>query len=189
MSGGFDMDNAKGWATIAVAVAGMYLLWQGIGAAKKVAGAVGSAVGAAADAVGVAAGASEDAFVGTVGAIGSVAGLPTPDETLTTPGQVRWIIDNAGHYAASQWGTATAYVKATLMAEGSGNNNPPADWVLVRLGFDPAGLSVPKLQDSVVDFVTGGTVYGDGWGLGGSGPSWSDVANGQTSTNPFAWND
>jgi len=41
MSGGFDMDNAKGWATIAVAVAGLYLLWQGIGAAKKVAGAVG----------------------------------------------------------------------------------------------------------------------------------------------------
>lgn len=182
MSGGFDMDNAKGWATIAVAVAGLYLLWQGIGAAKKVAGAVGDAVGAAAAA-------SENAFVGSVGAIGSVVGLPTTDETLTNPAQVRWIIDNVGHYAASQWGTATAYVKATLMAEGSGNNNPPTDWVLVRLGFDPAGLSVPKLQESVVDVVTAGTVYGDGWGLSGSGPSWQDVANGQTSTNPFAWND
>jgi hypothetical protein len=190
MSNGFDM-NPKDWAVVAAVGVGFYLLWQGIQAAKGAASAVGSAVASGAAAV-------ESGTVSVVGAIGSAVGLPTPDETLHDPKQVRWIIDHVGRMAASEWGTALAFTSAIWMNEGAGDNNPPPDWVLGRLGINPGSVVQPKLQNAVIDYVTGGSMGGSvggsiGSAIGGdfginNGPSFGQVASGQTSTNPFWWN-
>lgn len=120
------MQNMDG-KTILFASVGVALLYVVYKATK----AAGDAAGKLADAGAGALHAANDATSTTVGAVGAAFGLPTPDETLSDPAQVRWIIDNAGHMAASQWGTALAWLKAEGMQAGTGT--PPPAWVQSRL--------------------------------------------------------
>jgi hypothetical protein len=73
---------------------------------------------------------------GAVGAIGAQVGLPTPAQTTTDASVARWIIDNHGHWAASQWAGAPAYARAVFMDAGTGT--PPA-------AGSPAALGLPTL--------------------------------------------
>lgn len=74
-----------------------------------------------------------DITSGAVGAVGAAVGLPTPDETSTDSAVARWIIDHpfGGHFEASKWAGAPAYLAATFMATGSGTP-PPAGTDLAR---------------------------------------------------------
>lgn len=90
------------------ALAALYVLRKGSVSA--------AASGAAAAAVNAAGGAAR----GAVGAVGAGIGLPTPDETTTDPLVARWLIDNHGYLAASQWSGAPALWEAMFMAAGSG---------------------------------------------------------------------
>lgn len=65
------------------------------------------------------------AVSGAVGAVGASVGLPTPTQTTTDATVARWLIDNAGHFEASKWAGAPAYLKALLMEPGTGTP-PPA---------------------------------------------------------------
>lgn len=85
----------------------------------KKGGIAGAASAVGAGAVNAAGG----AVSGGVGAIGASVGLPTPDQTTTSPAVARWLIDNIGHGFASQWAGAMAYAKALFMEAGSGT--PP----------------------------------------------------------------
>lgn len=69
-------------------------------------------------------GALDGAVSNVVGSIGSTVGLPTPSETTTEAEVARWIIDNIGHFEASKWASAGAFLKAEMMPAGSGK--PPA---------------------------------------------------------------
>lgn len=62
---------------------------------------------------------------GAVGAIGGAVGLPTPSQTTTDERVSRWIIDNVGHWEASQWSGAPAYIKALMLPAGSGTPPDP----------------------------------------------------------------
>lgn len=162
--------------TLAAVGVGLFLAYKGMKAASGVVSGVAGAVGTAAGAVG-------DGVAAGVSGIGSVFGLPTSNQTLHDPAQVRWLLDNVGHMAASQWGTAAAYVTALGMPAGSGNSNPPPAYVLQELGI-PVNTQVPNTQQQVVDFITGGRDY-SGSMLGG--PSFGDYASGNVSTNPYYW--
>lgn len=82
-------------------------------------------VTAAASAVGAGAvNAAGGAVSGAVGAVGASVGLPTPDQTTTDAAVARWLIDNAGHFQASQWAGAPAYLKALFMEPGTGTPPP-----------------------------------------------------------------
>lgn len=157
------MDMAK----LAAVGVGVLLL---IRAADSLSGAAGNAAKAASEVAAAAGGAVAD----VVGAIGSLAGLPTPSQTLADPGQVRWIIDNVGHIEASQWGTAWAYMQAVAMHPGSGNSSPPPDDVVHALGIQ-TGASVPNTQGAVVDLITGGWQFNGGLM---SGPTFDSVSKG-----------
>lgn len=67
---------------------------------------------------------ADSAAAGVVGGVGSVVGLPTPSQTVTSPAQARYLIDVGGFFFASRWSSAGALAQATLMASGSGT--PPA---------------------------------------------------------------
>lgn len=101
----------------AVGLGLLYVIW-------RASGAVGKAAGAVADGVVSAARTADTAASGAVSGIGSVFGLPTTGQTISDPGQVRWIIDNVGQMEASKWGTVMAYLKAQAMAPGSGTMPP-----------------------------------------------------------------
>lgn len=169
-----DMMNL---ATLAAVGLGLYLAYKGVKA-------VGGAAGAAAEAVGNAASAAGNGVAAGVSAVGSIFSLPGVSETIDNPAQVRWIIDNVGSFAASQWGTASAYVRAINMPAGSGNNNPPPDYVLRALGVS-SGYAYTQTSNQVADYITGGRDYSGS--LLGSGPSFGDIAGGKTSTNVFQW--
>lgn len=171
-----DREDIMNVAVLAAVAVGGFLLWKGVNAATKAAGAV-------VDGVSQVAGAAGDTAAGGISAIGSLFGLPTIAQTIDNPAQVRWIIDNVGSWTASQWGTAAAYVSALNMPAGSGNNSPPPAHVLQALGIS-TGTQVPNTQAAVVDHITGGRDY-SGSMLGGV--SFGDVASGNTSTNPFQW--
>lgn len=174
----FDL-NPKDAVVLGGLVVGLYLLWQGMDAAKNAATKVGQAVadGAAA---------AESGAVAVVGAIGAAAGLPTPGETLSDPRQVRWIIDHVGTFAASQWGTAAAFVSASWLPVGGGDQTPPPPYVLQRLGLPVESVVTQQQVANTVEWLTGGVTFGGDLSTGG--PSFSDVASGQQTTNPFAWN-
>ncbi|MFY9477178.1 MAG: hypothetical protein WAQ08_05875 [Aquabacterium sp.] len=165
-------DELMNVLTLAAVGVGLYLAYKGVKAVGSVVGAVGNAAQAAGD--GLATG---------VSAIGDVFGLPSANQTISNPAQVRWIIDNVGSYQASRWGAAAAYVTALGMPAGSGSGNPPPDYVLRELGIS-VNTSVPNTQQQVVDFITGGRDY-SGSMLGG--PSFSGYASGNVSTNPYYW--
>lgn len=95
-------------------LAGLYVMRKG--GLSKAASAAGAA---AVDAVG-------DITSGAVGAVGAAVGLPTPEQTTTSAGVARWIIDHpaGGHFEASRWAGAPAYLTALTWANGSGS--PPA---------------------------------------------------------------
>lgn len=57
-----------------------------------------------------------------VGAVGSVFGLPTPNQTIDDPVRVRQMIDTQGWYEASKWATAGALIKAMAMPSTSSGN-------------------------------------------------------------------
>lgn len=65
------------------------------------------------------------AVSGAVGAAGAAVGLPTPAQTTTDAAVARWLIDNAGHFEASKWAGAPAYIKALMMEPGSGTPPQP----------------------------------------------------------------
>jgi hypothetical protein len=109
---------------VELAIAAGALLLIGLYVAKR-GGLVEAAKGAGAAVVDAAGAAAS----GAVGAIGASAGLPTPDETTTDPAVARWLIDNAGQLAASKWASAGAYLRAQLMAAGSGTAPAPGSTI------------------------------------------------------------
>jgi hypothetical protein len=105
--------------TAAVVGAGL-LAWYVYrkGGLGKAAAAAGAAIGGAAvQAVGGAA-------TGAMDAVSAAIGIPGPSDTITDPKVVRWVIDNYGYGAASQWAGAPALVRAWAMSAGTGV--PPA---------------------------------------------------------------
>lgn len=97
-----------GGVAVAAALVGLYV-WRS-GGIKQAGANIGSG------AVNVAGGAA----AGAVGAIGAAVGLPTPWETTEDPETARWLIDTMGHFEASKRAGAPAYIRALLMAPGSG---------------------------------------------------------------------
>lgn len=122
----------------AVGVGLLYVIWRAVGAAGKAAGAV-------ADGVVSAAKTANTATAGAVSGIGSAFGLPTTDQTISDPEQVRWIIDNVGHMEASKWGTALAFMAAEGMAPGSGR--APSGWTA---GSVPADQTISNTGTATV---------------------------------------
>lgn len=88
-----------------LAAGGVYLAWKGSKAA-------GEAVKAA-----------DKAVATGVGAVGSIFGLPTPDQTISDPHAVRRIIDSEGYLAASMKGTATAFFAALQLPSATSQVN------------------------------------------------------------------
>lgn len=89
-------------------------------AVKGIKGAAAAAAGAVIDA-------ATGAVTGGVDAVGQGVGLPALADITTDPGVSRWIIDNpaGGQYEASKWSSASAYMQAQFMDEGSGTSPPP----------------------------------------------------------------
>lgn len=113
------------------------------GGLGKAAGAAGAAIGGAAvQAVG-------GAVTGAMDAASAAVGIPGPSDTITDARVVRWVIDNYGYAAASQWAGAVALLKAATMTAGTGV--PPAQGTA-------AYQAMPKARVVVID--TGGSV---GW--------------------------
>jgi len=108
-------------ALVAVAAVGVaFLVWRKGG------------VAGAASSVGDAAVAAAGGFAsGTVGAIGSSVGLPTPMQTTTDPRVARWLIDRAGWFEASKWSGGPALWDALNLPAGSGQA-PPGGSALAR---------------------------------------------------------
>ena len=90
-------------------------------------GAAGAAKGLAHGAVGIATDIAGGAVVGVLDGVSEAVGIPTPEETTTNPAVARYIIDHpqGGQVDASLWASATAYVKALFMDEGTGTPPPP----------------------------------------------------------------
>lgn len=61
----------------------------------------------------------------TVGAAGSIFGLPTPAQTVTEAEVGRYVIDALGYWQASRWLSAGALARAWALPEGSGKPPPP----------------------------------------------------------------
>ena len=110
------LERIPPWVIIggAAAVAVALFVWRK-GGVQQAAEAVGAAAVDTAGAV----------TVGAVGAVGAVVGLPTPSDTTRDERVARWLIDNVGHMAASQWSSAGAYLAAIWMPEGTGTPPPP----------------------------------------------------------------
>lgn len=124
---------------LAAGAAVLGLLWY---ATARVSGAITAATGAVGKgfdrAAEIAIQIADDVATGTtqgVGEIGEVVGLPTPDQTIDDPRQVRYIIDHRGRIAASKWGTAGAYLRAELMAAGTGLRLDPRSAAAMALGL------------------------------------------------------
>jgi hypothetical protein len=83
--------------------------------------------GAAAAAGGAIVDAATGVVVGGTDAIGQGVGLPPLADITTDAGVARWIIDNpaGGQFEASKWSSASAYLQAQWMDEGSGTPPPP----------------------------------------------------------------
>lgn len=156
-----NSDQAKAYIYLGGAVVVAYLVYRAASGAAKVAGAVGDAVGAAA-------GAADTAISTGVGGIGSVFGLPTPDQTIDDPKVVRWIIDNQGQFEASKQGTAWAYIKAQALPSGSGTPPASAQSVFTPDQMKNITAGLPAGQINTGDIL--------------SGPSFSDLKN-----NPYGW--
>lgn len=118
--------------TVAIGAGAVGLLLVGLMVWKK-----GGVTGAATAAGGAAVDAAVGLTSGAVGAIGAQVGLPTPSETTTDAAVARWIIDNRGHLAASQWAGLPAYVRALGMDAGSGS--PPAPGTAAARALPAAG--------------------------------------------------
>lgn len=127
-------DEVKAYIYIGGAVVVAYVAYRAVTGASRAAGAVGGAVASAAGAV-------DDGIAGVVGGVGGLFGLPTPDQTISDPKAVRYIIDTEGHMAASARGTAWAYAQAVLMPAGSGGSQVSAD-VLKRVASAPADIQL-----------------------------------------------
>lgn len=80
--------------------------------------------------------AADGAAAGVVGGVGSVVGLPTPSQTVTSPAQARYLIDVGGFFFASRWASAGALAQGALMTAWSGTPPPvgsPAHAALLQL--------------------------------------------------------
>lgn len=105
-------------------------------------------VAAAASSVGAGAvNAAGGAVSGAVGAVGASVGLPTPQETTTDASVARWLIDNVGHFEASKWAGAPAYVKALFMEPGTGTPPPAGSPAAQQFAPQVRSSSAPDTGD------------------------------------------
>jgi hypothetical protein len=96
-----------------------------------------------------------------VGGLGSLVGLPTPDDTETDPAVARYIIDQLGYISASAWCGAGALFSGAMMASGSGV--PPAQgrpvWAALN-GADaqtgPLNAAPPSTAAAMDKYTQGG---------------------------------
>ena len=119
-------------AMLAVAGVALYIVRKGgiAPAAQAVGAAAVTAAGSAAS--------------GAVGAVGASVGLPTPDQTVTDPVQVRWLIDHYGYWEASKWAGAPALIRAAGMDAGSGTAPPANAPVMQALSAVAAPQAAPN---------------------------------------------
>lgn len=130
-------------AGLAVALVAFYI-WQRGSVAAAAAGA-GQAAGRAV------VGAAGGLVVGGVSAASEVVGLPTPSDTMTDPAHVRFFIDRAGYWTASQWAGVPALVAAARMDAGTGTPPPansPAGRYLAALPAREEPPTVPAANGS-----------------------------------------
>lgn len=106
--------------------------------------------GAAADAVGAVAGGVNTVATGIVGGIGAAVGLPTPDQTISDPAVVRYILDTQGWFEASKQGTAMAFFEALGMAPGSGRAG--SGTTTSPRTTNPSGASWSELANDSIDW-------------------------------------
>lgn len=118
----------------------------------RAAGSVANVAGSVATAAGQAAGAVNDGIASGVGVVGGVVGLPTPEQTISDPAQVRYIIDRDGWFTASKWATAGALWSAMSVPVGAGVMPPVDSPAAIALGYRFDWEHRP------IDFGTG-----DGW--------------------------
>lgn len=91
--------------------------------------------------------AADGVITGAVGQAGAAVGLPTPSQTTTDPAVARWLIDQAGHFEASKWSSAPAYMKALFLPAGSGTPPPAGSDVARQFAALVAGYSTTDTGD------------------------------------------
>lgn len=124
-----------GAGALAVAALGLYVARKGgiSAAASSVGAGTVNAVGGA--------------MSGAVGAVGAAVGLPTPAQTTTDAEVARWLIDHAGHFEASKWAGAPAYLRALVMEPGTGRPPPAGSPAAVEFAALIANAAAPDTGD------------------------------------------
>lgn len=112
----------------------------------------------------------DGAASGVVGAVGEVAGLPTPSQTTTDPYVARWLIDRAGYFQASLWASAPALLRAATMPAGSGR--PPSAGSLLAAQFPVLPVAEYDEVDRLLRRYPAPVTEQDAWRL----PVWGDTS-------------